>query len=127
MTLDGRKRVVIEGVSPEIDCGRFPAKRVIGESVRVEADILTDGHDLIAAVLQHKHETETKWRESPMVPLGNDRFAGDFEVTQLGRYLFTIEAWVDHFRTWARDLEKRAGAGQDLAVHFLVGTGMVTA
>jgi hypothetical protein len=32
---DGRSRAMIEGVQPEIDAGRFPVKRVVGEIVRV--------------------------------------------------------------------------------------------
>ena len=71
--LEGRKRVLIEAVSPEVDCGRFPGKRTVGDLVHVEADIFTDGHDAIAAcVLAHREGSE-KWVEIPMHPLVNDR------------------------------------------------------
>ena len=78
---DGLKRVAIEAVTPEIDSGRFPAKRVVGETVVVEADIFTDGHDALAAVVRYRHKAATGWRETPMAPLVNDRDGGD-------------EAWV---------------------------------
>ena len=71
---DGRKRVVIEGVSPLIDGGRFPAKRTLGDQVRVEADIFTDGHDSIAASLLVHREASDEWTEIPMQPMVNDRW-----------------------------------------------------
>src|SRR3954463_8861952 len=116
----GRARVVIEGVKPEIDCGRFSIKRTVGDRVVVEADTFTDGHDLIACVLRYRKEGGT-WAEAPMEPLVNDRWRGAFTVSELGRYQYTVHAWVDHFRTWARDLRKRVDAGQDVSVELLVG------
>ena len=72
--LDGRRRVVIENVQPEIDSGRFPIKRVIGQNLEVEADAFTDSHDALACVLRYRHASETGWREVAMLPLGNDRW-----------------------------------------------------
>jgi starch synthase (maltosyl-transferring) len=110
---------------PEIDAGRFPAKRVLGEAVTVEADIFADGHDSLAAVLRYKHESASSWTEAPMAALVNDRWRGEFPVTELGRYLFTLEAWIDHFETWTRQLGKRIQAGQDVTVELEVGARMV--
>ena len=73
---DGRRRVVIEGISPLIDGGRFPAKRTLGDQVRVEADIFTDGHDSVAASLLVHREGSDEWTEIPMLPLANDRYCG---------------------------------------------------
>jgi starch synthase (maltosyl-transferring) len=124
---DGRRRVVIEGVKPEIDAGRFAAKRVIGDVVRVEADIFTDGHDAIAAMLLYKHEKAADWIEEPMRFDVNDRWWGDFPVSELGRYQYTIHGWVDHFETWRRDLLKRIAAGQDTQVDYQIGAELVEA
>ena len=96
--------MVIESVTPEIDAARFPAKRAVGETVTVEADIFADGHDALAAVLRFRHESEPDWTEVPMTPLVNDRWRGEFPVTELGRYRFTVEGWVDPFETWSRQL-----------------------
>ena len=52
-SLDGRARIVIEGVQPEVDCGLFPIKRTVGEKVVVEADIFADGHDVLDCRLLH--------------------------------------------------------------------------
>ena len=112
---------------PEIESGRFPAKRAVGETVGVEADIFADGHDAVAAVLRYRHESAAEWIEVPMSPLVNDRWRGEFPVTELGHYRFTIEAWVDHFETWSRQLAKRVQAGQDVAVELEVGARMVEA
>ncbi|HEY0788691.1 MAG TPA: maltotransferase domain-containing protein, partial [Thermoanaerobaculia bacterium] len=75
---DGRRRVIIEGVSPEIDCGRFPVKRVPGEPVVVEADIFADGHDVLAAILLYKADGDRDWMRVPMEALVNDRWRGAF-------------------------------------------------
>ncbi|HEX2646347.1 MAG TPA: maltotransferase domain-containing protein, partial [Candidatus Dormibacteraeota bacterium] len=124
---DGRKRVVIEAVSPEIDGARFPAKRVVGETVTVEADIFADGHDTLAAALRFRHESSADWTEAPMTALVNDRWRGEFPVTELGRYFFTLEGWVDPFQTWTRRLAKRVQAGQDVTVELEVGARIVDA
>jgi starch synthase (maltosyl-transferring) len=125
--LDGRRRVVIEGVKPEIDAGRFPAKRVIGDSVRIEADIFTDGHDAIAATLLYRHENSADWIEVPMQFDVNDRWWAVFTVSELGRYRYSFHGWVDHFETWRRDLLKRISADQDTPVDYLIGADHVEA
>lgn len=122
---DGRRRVVIENVTPEVDGGRFPAKRTVGDTVRVEADIFTDGHDSIAAVLLFRSEDSALWTERPMQPLVNDRWTGDFPVTKIGRYRYTIRAWVDHWETWRRDLKKRIDAGTDTDIDYCMGASLV--
>jgi starch synthase (maltosyl-transferring) len=120
-----RKRVVIEGVKPEIDGGRFPIKRTVQDKVKVEADIVTDGHEVIAAQLLFRREQDPDWQAAPMQPLVNDRWQGEFQVTELGRWRYAMAAWVDRFRTWQRDLKKRVDAGQDVAVELLVGAGFI--
>jgi starch synthase (maltosyl-transferring) len=122
---DGRKRVVIEGVDPEIDAGRFAIKRIIGDDVRVEADIFSDGHDHVTARLLYRYSTISNWTMAPMQPLGNDRWRGSFPVSRLGEYLYTVAGWIDHFDTWRSDLEKRIAAGQDISVDLLNGAQLV--
>jgi starch synthase (maltosyl-transferring) len=124
---DGRKRVIIEGISPAVDGGRFPAKRTVGDQVRVEADIFTDGHDAIAASLLAHRQGSDKWIEIPMQPLVNDRWTAAFRVAELGRYGFKVQGWVDHFETWRRDLLKRIKAESDAAVDYLIGADLVAA
>jgi starch synthase (maltosyl-transferring) len=113
---DGRVRVVIENVQPRVDDGEFPVKRTVGESVVVEADVFADGHDSVSCAALHRMAGTTSWQRVPMSALGNDRWRAEFPVTELGRHEFTVIGWVDHFETWRRDLLKRHGAGQDLAV-----------
>src|SRR5439155_4278848 len=124
---EGRRRAVIEGVEPEVDAGRFPIKRTVGERIVVEADAFVDGHDEVRAVLLHRRSTVGGWTETPMVALGNDRWRGEFEVSHVGRFVYTISAWADHFATWRRDLQKRLDAGQDVSVDLLVGSQLVAA
>jgi len=127
---EGRSRVIIEAASPEVDGGAFPAKRVAGDVVIVEADIFADGHDLISAVVLEKHDSESEWREIRMRPLVNDRWRAELKVEQLGFHRFTIEAWIDHFLTWHRDLKKRVDGGADekeLGVQLLIGLAYIKA
>jgi starch synthase (maltosyl-transferring) len=118
---DGRKRVVIDNVKPEINSGRFPAKRVVGESVVVSADIFSDGHDVLSSRLLYRHEKEAAWKEVPFEARENDRWEARFTVTELGAYVYMLEGWVDHFKTWQRDLKKKVDAGQDVEVELLTG------
>ena len=127
LPVDGRKRVFIEGVSPEIDAGRFPAKRVTGETVMVEANVFGDGHDAIGAALLYRHERARSWTTVAMSPLVNDRWQAEFPVTELGRYVYTVEGWIDHFGTWSRQLAKRLEAGQDVKVELEAGARMAEA
>ena len=124
---NGRKRVIIEGISPAVDGGRFPVKRTVGDQVRVEADIFTDGHDAIAALLLAHREGSDKWIEIPMLPLVNDRWTAAFRVAELGRYSFRVQGWVDHFETWHRDLLKRIKAESDAPVDYLIGADLIAA
>ena len=119
-----KARVVIEGLSPRVDCGRFPVRRVLGDSVIVEADAFADGHDAVAASVLYRHESETEWRVSPMGFLGNDRWRGRFTAQTLGRYLFTVEAWVDHLESWRRALAKKQQAGQDIEIELQQGAAL---
>ena len=124
---EGRKRVVIEGITPQVDGGRFPAKRTVGDQVHVEADIFTDGHDAIAASLLAHREGSSEWTEIPMQALVNDRWFATFRVGELGRYGFKVQGWVDHFETWRRDLLKRIAAESDALVDYLIGAEVVAA
>src|ERR1700756_5366039 len=100
------RRVVIENVEPEMDGGRYPIKRTIGEKVRVTADIFADGHDQLGAMLLYRFTDEENWREAEMRLVVNDRWEGEFVTEQLGRYFYTVVGWVDPFRTWTSNFRK---------------------
>src|SRR4051812_21489488 len=131
------RRVVIERIRPEVDGGRFPIKRTVGESVLIAADIFADGHDVIAGVVRDRHVTGERaiadageavaWRETPLAagPPGSDEFTAAFTVDAVGWHEYTIVAWVDRFRTWRRELRLKAAAGQDVAIELLEGSLMI--
>ena len=125
MPAEGRKRVVIESVEPEIDGGRFPIKRVTGEPVVVEADVFADGHDQLECRLLYRREADPAWQAVPMTALGNDRWRGEFLVSAVGRYRYTIEGWISRFRTWRAHLRKRVEAAQDVRVDLLIGAELI--
>jgi starch synthase (maltosyl-transferring) len=124
---NGRSRVVIERVTPQIDGGAFPIKRVVGEQVQVEADVFTDSHDAISAVLRYRAEGAAEWLETPLAELVNDRWRGAFTVAQVGRAFYCVQAWVDHFKSWARDMAKRIAANSVTPLDLEIGARLVEA
>ena len=120
-------RIAIEAISPTVDGGRFAVKRVVGDVVDIEADIFMDGHEKLAAVLLWRPADEAQWNEVRMHPLGNDRWRARLPLTRLGRYLFAIEAWRDVFATYRDELEKKAGAGLNVALELEEGRLLVEA
>src|ERR1700761_8175959 len=122
---EGRRRAGIEKVEPQINCGAFLIKRIVNDIVQVEADVFGDGHDHVRARLLWKLEDADEWDSVEMVSLGNDRWRGEFPVTQVGRYRYTLIGEVDHFETWQSDLKKRVDAGQDLAVPLATGAALL--
>ncbi|MFC1917852.1 alpha-1,4-glucan--maltose-1-phosphate maltosyltransferase [Chloroflexota bacterium] len=124
--IEGSERVVIEGVSPEIDGGRFPAKNIIGDKVTVEADIFADGHDVISAYLRYRQANQSAWTEAPMQLINNDRWRSSFVVTVTGSYIYTITAWVDRFKTWHHDFQRRIEAKQtDIEINTRIGARII--
>ena len=105
----------------------IPIKRVVGDRVRVTADIFTDGHDILHAVLRYKSAAHPDWQEISMEPQPNDLWQGEFSVTTQGRHLYTLQAWTDRFQSWSRDLAKKFEAGQDISVDILVGVELIEA
>ena len=118
-------RVVIEDVTPRVDDGRFAAKRIVGDEVAVEADVFGDGHDHVAAALEHRPVGEGAWTAVPMVPIGIDRWRAAFTVSEVGLHEFRVRGWIDHFDTWADGLRKKAEAGQDVSVDLEAGRTLV--
>ncbi|HHE32168.1 MAG TPA: alpha-1,4-glucan--maltose-1-phosphate maltosyltransferase [Chlorobaculum parvum] len=122
---DGRRRVVIDRVFPEIDGGRFPAKKVENDRMTVEADIFTDGADTIVAELLYRRKSETEWRRTPMTFVANDRWTASFGVGEPGVVEYTVEAWVDHFQTWRKGFQKKLDAGQEMSLELRIGATIV--
>jgi starch synthase (maltosyl-transferring) len=114
-------RIVIDNVVPAIDGGRFAAKRVIGEAVSIEADVFTDGHELLAVEIMWRAVDEHDWRRVPMQLLGNDRWHATIAPNRIGRYELTVEAWWDKYGTFCRDLDLKRAAGFDLSVEIAEG------
>jgi starch synthase (maltosyl-transferring) len=120
-----RARIQIQQVSPMIDCRRFPAKRSLGDEIDVWANVFVDGHDVLRAVVRSKAPRSRRWSEEPMEPVGNDRWHGVFEVTECGRWQYTVTAWIDRWASWQWELKRKIEAGQkDLASELLEGAAL---
>ena len=106
-------RIQIQDVRPQVDCGRYPVKGTPADPVEVSASIFKDGHDILRAVVRYRRVGARKWLERPLDLLGNDHWEGSFDVSELGRWQFTIEAWVDRYATLLDELDRKVAAGQD--------------
>ncbi len=122
---DGRPRAIIDEVRPVVDGGRFPVKRVVGERVDVEADILNDGHDRLGCVLRWRRPGDRGWHETRMAETHNDAWRAGFAVSELGRWEYAVQAWVDPFLTWVHDLERRIEADQDIETDLTIGASII--
>ena len=117
--------IVIEDVTPSVDCGHYPAKRIAGESCVVEADIFRDGHQVLRAAVKWRRKQDEAFDEAPMLPLDNDRWRGEFRPTENARYVFTIEAWTDLFASWLADFTKKVTAERPIASDVLEGIALI--
>ncbi|MGD9511310.1 MAG: alpha-1,4-glucan--maltose-1-phosphate maltosyltransferase, partial [Geminicoccaceae bacterium] len=118
-------RVAIEKVAPELDGGRFPVKRVVGDVLTVEADIFGDGHERLAAVVKYRCAADDRWSEVPMRLVDNDRWAGDLPLTRNIRYRYTVEAWRDLFESWRVEVGKKHDAGVPIGLELIEGRNLL--
>ncbi|MGH7117790.1 MAG: maltotransferase domain-containing protein [Acetobacteraceae bacterium] len=122
-----RPRIAIEAVRPAVDDGRFPAKRIAGETARIEVDLINDGHGVVAADLLWQPSEAAGWERTPMAALGNDRYAASFPLARIGRYLFTVEAWHDPFASLLVDMAKKAAAGVPVRLEIEEAMALIAA
>ena len=119
-------RIQIQSVWPSLDCGTWPAKRTLGEVLEVRATIFADGHDVLRAAVRHRPPGGRKWIETPMEDLGNDRWTGEVAPVELGRWEYSIVAWIDRFASWRHELERKVEAGQaDLSSELAEGAAIL--
>lgn len=123
--IKGQHRVIIENVTPSIEDGKFPAKRVIHDEFVVNADVFADGHDVLRAEILYKHENDKQWHRIEMVPLVNDYWEGSFRVNNTGWYTYKVEGWIDKFKTWYRDILKKYNADVASDVDFIIGKDII--
>ncbi|MHB1304215.1 MAG: maltotransferase domain-containing protein [Acidiphilium sp.] len=123
----GIPRIGFEAVTPSVEGGRFAARRIVGERVVVEADLICDGHGKLAADLLWRAADRTEWQRAPMAPLGNDRWTAAFDLDCLGRYQFAIEAWVDRYGAFADEIAKKQAANVAIDLELIEGAALVEA
>ena len=116
-----RSRVVIENISPQVEGGKFPIKRIVGEVVCVTADLIADGHDIISARLIYRKQGTKKWFENQILITENDIWKGEFRVEETVQYEYAVTAWVDHAMTWHKGFQKKLAAGDELSLDLRIG------
>jgi starch synthase (maltosyl-transferring) len=118
-------RIGIEAMTPKVDNGEFPVRRIVGETVTVAADIITDGHDKLAAELLWRPVDEKKFRATPMTLVNNDRWTGEFTLERLGRYVYAVAAWKDLYASFVDEVTKKHAAGVSTTLELEEGLSLL--
>lgn len=118
-------RIIIEKVTPEIDGGKYPVKRLVGDQVVVRAVVFADGHDEVKADLLFRKAGEKEWQSTPMKATGNDAWEGSFRVTEQTDHLYSVRGYICEFSSWCHDLKKKVDAGSDVSVDLKIGSLLV--
>jgi len=113
-------RIHLQYPAPTVDGGRYPAKRCVGDTVRVSVDAFRDGHEILRVAVRYRRAGARKWHEAPLLAVDEHikgvRWEGVFAVDAVGSWQFTFAAWVDRWATWRHEIERKVEAGQaDLA------------
>ena len=121
------RAIVIQDVEPQVDCGRYPVKREVGDILDVGATVFRDGHDKLTVVALYRRLDETAWREVPMtlVNPGLDKWVGSVKLTDNATYVYTVEAWTDVYESWCSELEKKIADGQVVTLELTEGRALV--
>lgn len=116
-------RIPVVGVQPVVECGRWPAKAVVGEAVEVTATVFREGHDAVAAtaVLVAPDGTDHTTVRMDVVNAGLDSYRADLVPDAEGRWGFRVEGWSDPYATWAHDAAIKIGAGIDVELMLAEG------
>ena len=125
--MQNQTRIVIENVLPQIDCGAYFIKRIVGQKVKVSADVFSDGHDIVECCVKFKHESDNKWQEVRMIPLANDEWIASFKVEKQGLYSYFVEGWVDYALNWQHGTERKIQDNQYVKSELLEGAEYVNA
>ena len=99
-------------------------KRVVGDEMGVEADCFTDGHDVLRVMLRWRADDDATFSEVEMRALGNDVWHAAFNLPSIGRYVYTVVAWVDHFASWRHELARRVEV-EDIRIAAQVGAMLI--
>ncbi|MBA4275547.1 alpha-1,4-glucan--maltose-1-phosphate maltosyltransferase [Flavobacterium sp.] len=123
--MQNQTRIVIENLSPQIDCGSYFIKRIVGQTVNVAADVFSDGHDIIECCVKFKHESDKNWQEARMVPQDNEQWTATFKVEKQGFYSYFVEGWVDYALNWQHGTERKIQDNQYVKSELLEGAEYV--
>src|SRR3954470_4333317 len=122
-TKSAPSRIVVRGVSPVVEGGAFPLKRVVGEPISVAATVFADGHDRLFVVVAHKASGAASWTSVPMTSTnpGLDEWSATFLAPSVGVVRFEIRAWVDRIATWRDGCRRKLDAGVAVDSDLQVG------
>ena len=126
-TMQNQTRIIIENVLPQLNCGSFAIKRIVGQKILVSADVFSDGHDVIQCCVKFKHKSEVNWQEVRMTPTHNDEWFAEFQVEKQGKYIYFVEGWVDYALNWQHGTERKINDNQYVKSELLEGAEYVRA
>ncbi|MET8247576.1 maltotransferase domain-containing protein, partial [Streptomyces sp. NPDC005202] len=121
-------RIPVRDVRPAVECGRRPAKAVVGETVQVSATVFREGHDAVAANVVL---TDPEGRPGPWTPMrepaaGTDRWCAEVTPGSTGRWTYHVESWSDPITTWRHTACIKVPAGIDTGLVLEEGAELHT-
>jgi starch synthase (maltosyl-transferring) len=125
--MQNQTRIIIENVLPQLNCGNFAIKRIVGQKINVTADVFSDGHDVIECCVKYKHESDKNWQEVRMTHSQNDEWFAFFKVEKQGQYNYFVEGWVDYALNWQHGTERKINDNQYVKSELLEGVEYIRA
>ena len=123
----GPKRVVIDHLSPAVDGGEFPFKRVQGDRIRFHAHAVSDSHDLVLVELNVRLSGQRDWELFEMQATGNDEYIFDYDAREIGLYEYRVTGLIDHYSSWLDGFGKKVDSGAPVEVELLIGAELLAA
>ncbi|MCZ7433765.1 alpha-1,4-glucan--maltose-1-phosphate maltosyltransferase [Streptomyces sp. WMMC1477] len=120
-------RIPVLDVQPLVECGRRPAKAVVGETFQVSATVFREGHDAVAAnvVLRDPSGRSGPWTPMRELAPGTDRWGAEVTPDAEGRWTFVVEAWSDPVGTWLHKAGLKVPANVDVELVFAEGAQLL--
>ena len=116
-------RIPILDVQPVVECGRRPAKAVVGETFQVSATVIMEGHGVLGAGVVLR---DPSGNLGPLIRMrelapGSDRYGADVTVAGEGRWYFHVESWSDPIGHWDHNAGIKIPRGQDVELMMTEG------
>ena len=129
-------RLGLNDLAPQVACGRYPSKAVVGERITISATVFREGHDRVGANVLWRGPTRDQAGAAldPLILMTREadwssRFTATLVPDDIGLWTYTVQAWSDPLATWRHAVEVKVAAGQsaqELANELEIGARLLS-